>query len=196
MGFDTHLIRYIEEHPQMRDFFAIVTASPDMQVQLYETVELSDVSLIAEQHGFDVPVSQIVTTQALKLLTLNSVELQIVACGGKPDHGCQWGRGGHGYLNRPGYWLYQLSQWYQVNDIADVVDESFPCIEQVLAKLARQEQLADFQRVPALADALAHLQVIDGSITLEQLRQYLGYMILHSTDEQKTLIGSGHISRL
>ena len=79
MGFDTHLIRYIEEHPQMRDFFAIVTASPDMQVQLYETVELSDVSLIAEQHGFDVPVSQIVTTQALKLLTLNSVELQIVA---------------------------------------------------------------------------------------------------------------------
>ena len=37
MGFDTNLIRYIEEHPQMRDFFVMVTASPDMQVQLYET---------------------------------------------------------------------------------------------------------------------------------------------------------------
>ena len=189
-------MRYIEEHPQMREFFVMVTSSTNMQVQLYETVELSDVSLIVEQHGFDVPVSQIVTTQALKLLTLNSMELQIVASGGKPDHGCQWGRGGHGYLNRPGYWLYQLSQWYQVNDITKAVDDSFLCIEQVLAKLARQEQLADSQRVPALADALAHLQVIDGSITLEQLRQYLGHMILLSTDEQKTLADSGHVSQL
>lgn len=190
------IMSYIEAHPPMRDFFSMVTASPDIQTQLYQTVELSDVSLIAEQHGFDVPVSQIVTTQAMKLLTLNSAELQIVASGGKPNHGCQWGRGGHGYLNRPGYWLNQLYQWHKLNEITLTESECFACIEQGLAELMLQEKMADFQRVSILDDALSQLKAINETITLAQLCQYLGQMILHSTDKQKMLIGSGHISGL
>lgn len=97
--------------PELKAFFSKVTQDPSLQQKLYVTKELTDVARIAQDAGFQVTAAELLRAQAGRVLSLPLEELQDLAAGRKAAHGAQWGRGGKGYLDRAGFWLFELQQW-------------------------------------------------------------------------------------
>ncbi|MBA3816245.1 MAG: Nif11-like leader peptide family natural product precursor [Parachlamydiaceae bacterium] len=96
---------------QLNNFFSKITADSDLQARLYETKEIADVSIIAKEIGFNVSAAELLRAQAGRVLSLPPEELEFVAAGQKSKSGAQWGRGGKGYLDSPGYWIIKFIEW-------------------------------------------------------------------------------------
>ncbi len=97
---------------ELKAFFTEVTNNSKLQKQLYVTEKLPDVAKIANQLGFNVKAAEILQTQAGRVLAIleeQSDDVQNLISSIKPKTGAQWGRGGGGYLDRPGYWLIKLA---------------------------------------------------------------------------------------
>ena len=99
-------VQYTLTQPLL-DFFTIITNDLALQHRLYHSDTLSDVSRIAKEYGFDIPAADIQKAQAGRVLGIinekNENDIQALLNGEKPRTGAQWGRGGKGYLDRPGY---------------------------------------------------------------------------------------------
>ena len=108
---NTAINSIINNNQEIKLFFNEVTNSLDIQTKLYKTKEIIDVVTIAADCGYTILATEIMQLQALKFLSVSDVDLEIIAAGNKPTSCCQWGRGGNGYLNRPGFWFLQLYQW-------------------------------------------------------------------------------------
>ena len=106
-------VQYTSTQP-MLDFFTIITNDLALQDRLYHSETLSDVSRIAKEYGFDIPAADIQKAQAGRVLGIinekNERDIQALLNGEKPRTGAQWGRGGQGYLDRPGYWFLALHE--------------------------------------------------------------------------------------
>jgi predicted ribosomally synthesized peptide with nif11-like leader len=96
---------------ELNVFFAKVSTDENLQKQLYETKELSDVASIARGLGFNLKGGDILRAQAGRILMLSPQELDVVASGEKAKTGAQWGRGGKGYLDYAGFWVNEFIQW-------------------------------------------------------------------------------------
>ncbi len=94
--------------PDLKAFFTKITADKALQERLYLTNEITDVAQIAREMGYQISAADILRAQAGRVLSLPKPELAILAAGGKPKNGAQWGREGNGYLERAGYWLLEL----------------------------------------------------------------------------------------
>lgn len=62
--------------------------------------------------GFKITGSDILRAQAGRVLSLPLEQQEVLAQGGKPKSGAQWGRdGGKGCLDSAGYWLIEFIRW-------------------------------------------------------------------------------------
>jgi hypothetical protein len=187
---------FIDQHPDMIGFFKIITNSEIIQQQCYHTTELSDISDIAAQHGFSILSSDILIAQALKLLSISEQELQIVASGKKPNTCCQWGRGGQGYLNRPGYWIWHFYDQNTFN--MTFLKEHAQCrrINSALDEISYTYELKSFLNCKNFNEVLHLLQDIDKELSLDDIRHYLAYGILNTNNEDRQAIASGCIKEI
>ena len=96
---------------ELNSFFAKVQNDRALQKRLSVTKEISEVAYIAQEVGFDITGADILRAQADRILSLPTEQQEVVACGGKPKSGAQWGRGGKGYLDSAGYWLIEFLRW-------------------------------------------------------------------------------------
>ncbi len=97
---------------ELNAFFARIKDDQALQERLYVTNEISDVASIAKDMGFKITASDILRAQAGRVLSLPLEQQEVLARGGKPQSGAQWGRdGGKGYLDSAGYWLIAFICW-------------------------------------------------------------------------------------
>ena len=116
----------------LKGFFTCITESKELQVILYNSNTLVEVSDIAKEMGFDVSPAEVLQSQAGRVLSIINEKLvddiNILVAGGKPKTGAQWGRGGNGYLDRAGYWLVGLRAASAEHPENKQVDAMFTCI--------------------------------------------------------------------
>lgn len=104
----------------LKCFFTAITNDIKLQEQLYNTKKLSDVAIIANKLGFNVKGAEVLQAQAgrvLAIITEQSDDIENLLSGLKPKTGAQWGRGGGGFLDKAGLWLYELSSELPITPI-------------------------------------------------------------------------------
>ncbi len=123
-------IKYYPKSYKMSDelkaFLTVVTENEELQKQLYATDKLSEVTIIANELGFNIKSAEILQAQAGRVLAIlheQSDDLQNLISGIKPKTGAQWGRGGTGWLDRAGYWLNELSTPASVTSIEGQINQ-------------------------------------------------------------------------
>ena len=92
--------------------FTKVTNDTDLQKQLYNTKTLAKVANITVELGFKIKPAEIIQAQAGRILAILDQQPEDVIyllSGKKAKTGAQWGRGGNGFLDNPGYWLMELA---------------------------------------------------------------------------------------
>lgn len=115
-------IRYYPDSYTMSDelkrFFTKVTNDIDLQKSLNNTDTLAQVADIAISLGFNVRPAEILQAQAGRVIAIikeQPDDVKFLLSGKKAKTGAQWGRGGNGYLDSPGYWLKELGT-FQISD--------------------------------------------------------------------------------
>ncbi|API87526.1 Nif11-like leader peptide family natural product precursor [Francisella uliginis] len=97
---------------ELKRFFTKVTNDTDLQKQLYNTKTLAEVANIAIELGFKIRPAEIIQAQAGRILAILDQQPEDVVyllSSKKAKTGAQWGRGGNGFLDNPGYWLMKLA---------------------------------------------------------------------------------------
>jgi hypothetical protein len=110
----------------LKSFFTAITNDVKLQEQLYKTKKLSDVSIIANKLGFNVKGSEVLQAQAGRVLAIikeQSDDIENLLSGLKPKTGAQWGRGGGGFLDKAGFWLYELSSEIPITSIETQINK-------------------------------------------------------------------------
>ena len=170
-------------------FFTKVTSDPILQQQLYLTHEISDVAKIARNLGFGVTASEILKAQAGRSLTIRKEDpndLEELVAGRRPKTGAQWGRAGKGYLDRPGFWLFDLH-------LSESLSPFQPEISAFLSRAKKNEELKtrlfaakSFTEVACIARENGY-----ALLTSVTFLEYLAERILELNDEEAERVAFG-----
>ncbi len=171
--------------PETSAFFATIKDNPALQKRLYDTKELSDVAVIANEAGFKVSGADILRAQANRTLSLPADQQAVIAQGRKPQSGAQWGRdGGNGYLDNAGYWMVTFIDWGYIGTTLTSVIQAIQTHPSLRLKLSSAKIFND------VADVLnAHGYDVSAISLLQHQAQLIGEL----TPEQAEQVARGQI---
>ncbi|MBA2710600.1 MAG: hypothetical protein H0U57_08425 [Tatlockia sp.] len=118
---------------ELKLFFTSITGDSELQAQLYVTEKLSDVAIIARNLGFKIKGAEILQAQAGRVLAIiqeQSEDVNNLLSGFKPKTGAQWGRGGGGFLDKAGFWLYKLSTPVAITEVEAKINKFLEIVDQ------------------------------------------------------------------
>lgn len=150
---------------ELMRFFTQVTNDQDLQAKLNQTKTLAEVSDIAVNLGFKVRPAEILQAQAGRVLAIikeQPKDVHYLLCGKKAKTGAQWGRGGKGYLDNPGYWLMEFASSNAFNQIEKQINAF---LESVNQNQKLQEKLLKTDSINELSELMKqsgfNIQAID-----------------------------------
>ena len=174
---------------ELKTFFNLVKSDPDLQTRLFNTDKMSEVSDIANEYGYQILASDVLRTQAGRVILLPHEEQEILAAGGKPKTGAQWGRNGKGYLDHTGHWLNTFIAWRKIPPANEPTMEAF--LEQVMEDKEVAEQLEQKTCCNDVAKFAAQLGYTFDAVLL---LKYMASQVLTLNEEQLMMLvkGSDH----
>jgi hypothetical protein len=168
-------------------YFTEITNDKALQQELYNTNTLLEVATIGQQRGFKVTGAHIIKAQAGRALAViqeNTPDINNYLVGVKPETGGQWGRGGQGYLDKPGYWLQRLADRVGATKHSEQVKVF---LQQCQSDPAKKEALLHVTTFNQLAELA---QASDSALTATQLLEHQAETILLLSDAEAEEVAS------
>lgn len=165
---------------ELKRFFIQVTNNIDLQKELFNTKTLAEVADIAVKLGFKIRPAEILQAQAGRTLAIideQPNDIIYLLSGRKAKTGAQWGRGGGGFLDNPGYWLIELAT-------PEAITQNEVLINDFLAKVNEKTELKDKLYKTKSFNSLQQLMQKSGfDITAEELLSHQAQKILALTED-------------